>query len=195
MEFERPHWNCDSPCVATSLKRISAHHTSSCHRPIPFVVERMVHCKAISREGSCVFGCPGEAQDSIEHYAFCPVQVSFARDRLHIPAQHTAAVQSFLVLGHNLDDTLQTMLLLNLYCCYSARNAIKNHVEPRAQQNLHECMLQFAHQGTFGHSASQRVLASSGARKFGRPAAATAPGRGRNTFVSGGRLVTGSEWR
>ena len=151
--------------------------------------------RRFQEEGSCVFGCPGEAQDSIEHYAFCPVQVSFARDRLHIPAQHTAAVQSFLVLGHNLDDTLQTMLLLNLYCCYSARNAIKNHVEPRAQQNLHECMLQFAHQGTFGHSASQRVLASSGARKFGRPAAATAPGRGRNTFVSGGRLVTGSEWR
>ena len=45
----------------------------------------------------------GEAQDGIERYARCPVQLHFTQDVLHIPAEHTGNIQSFLLLDANLD--------------------------------------------------------------------------------------------
>ena len=122
------------------------------------------------------------------------MQVAFARRRLRIPERFTASVQSLFVLDKNLDADLQTKLLLNLYCCYSARNALKRHVNPEANRNIHECMMQLAHQGTFGHRTSQRVLAPIGAEAFGNRRAQTAGTSRRGTFVSGGDLVTGAEW-
>ena len=39
--------------------------------------------------GTCVFGCPGLAQDSIEHHSRCPHQRNFASEVFYIPVEQT----------------------------------------------------------------------------------------------------------
>ena len=56
---------------------------------------RWCTARRFQEEGACIFGCPGEAQDSIEHYTRCPVQLHFARNVLHIPAEHTGIFNRF----------------------------------------------------------------------------------------------------
>ena len=63
-----------------------------------------------------------------------------------------------MLLDANLDYELQTILLLNLYACYTARNALKHHHAPHLCNNVGDCMLQCAKQGTFGHGASRGIL-------------------------------------
>ena len=84
-------------------------------------------CRRFHSQGPCLFGCGPLAQDSIEHYARCLVQVSFARSQLLLPHQHTGNLQSFMLLDANLSSDMQTMLLLNLYATYTARNILQHH--------------------------------------------------------------------
>ena len=81
-----------------------------------------------------------------------------------------------MLLDGNLSPELQTMLLLNLYACYTARNAMKHHLDPQQLVNISACMLQFARQGTFGHSMSRGVLS----RWIAHGASSAATVRGRH---------------
>ncbi len=114
--------------------------------------------RRFQEEGSCILGCSGEAQDSIEHYSRCPVQVRFATEYLKIPICFTGAPQAFMCLDKGLDESLFTMLLLNLYATYTCRNLLKHHVDPARSRDKCTCMLQIVKQGVFGHRASRSVL-------------------------------------
>ena len=118
---------------------------------------RWCTARRFQEEGSCIFGCLGNDSDSIEHYAKCPVQVSFARNVLHIPAEATASLCSFFGLDANISDDTLTMTMLNLYVCYTARNKLK-HTPTPCQLNYQELMLQLAKQSVFGHAKSRDVL-------------------------------------
>ena len=120
---------------------------------------RWCTARRFQEDGTCIFGCPGEAQDSIEHYSRCPRQIDFALRKMHLPPQHVGSLQAFMVLNKNIDDDLQTMLMINLYACYATRNALKHHQDPDSCRNIGECMLQFAKQAVYGHPKSRSVFA------------------------------------
>ena len=151
---------------------------------------RWCTARRFQEDGTCVFGCPGEAQDSIEHYAHCPSQVSFARTKLHIPAEHSGSLQAFMCLNKNVDDDLRAILVINLYACYAARNAMKHHHDPQACFNVAECMLQFAKQAVFGHAKSRDVFARWVQVPNRIPLADSRAPRGEsaNRWISGGTL-------
>ena len=121
---------------------------------------RWCTARRFQEEGTCVFGCLGLGKDSIEHYAICPIQTNFATNFLHIPPRHTSTLMSFFALDPNISDTLLTILMLNLYTCYTARNKLKHAPLTLDSSGYVRFFTQIAKQGTFGHSASQKILDS-----------------------------------
>ena len=107
-------------------------------------------------EGSCVLGYSKDAQDSIEHYSTCPEQIKFAKTHLKIADAHVGNLQSFLPVDAKLDESLQTRLLLNLYCCYSTTNSVR--ITGDTAFDVQTCMKQFMEMPVFGHRRSRKIL-------------------------------------
>ena len=108
--------------------------------------------------GTCIFGC-GHHQDSLQHYAACPVVVDFARRKLGLPRAPLAdRLDTFLALhvphGPHTAAELSKRALV-IYAAHSASCA-KRH---GCTANAAEALAQFAREAAAGHPGLGRVLA------------------------------------
>ena len=72
------------------------------------------------------FGCQS-AQDSVWHYAHCPVVANLARTRLHMTlAPYGDRLGDFLLLHPCPDPSAQALRALCLYATFLATNAVRN---------------------------------------------------------------------
>ena len=46
-----------------------------------------------------------------------------------------------MLLVANIDEDIQTAMLLNLYACYSTRNGIKHHQDPHISRDIRSCIV------------------------------------------------------
>ena len=100
----------------------------------------------------------GVGQDSVEHTAYCEVQLAFARNYLHIPEAQLNDLQGFFGLNNGISDELLTLIALNLFACYTARNILsRNPLEKAAVGGL---LVQIAKQAVMRHPKSRKVLES-----------------------------------
>ena len=72
----------------------------------------------------CRFECGGDAQDSIEHYAFCPVVLEFFR-RTHIPLTNHS-FSAFLCLTPEGKEGELIVRFIALYAVYKAQTVISH---------------------------------------------------------------------
>ena len=90
------------------------------------------------------------------------VRQALVRQALQSGLVHTWAsagsLSAFMLLDPNIGEDLQTMLLINLYVCYTARNIVAHAT--RNNGSLRDCMEQLAQQAVFGHSKSRKVLSA-----------------------------------
>ena len=119
---------------------------------------RWCTARRFQEEGTCIFGYSGQNLDSVEHDSVCPKQTAFAKHTLHIPEAHVGSLTSFFGLDPNISDDLLTIIMINTYTCYTARNKLKHCRPDRQHGNYSSLMLQIAKQGTFGHSRSRQLL-------------------------------------
>ena len=78
------------------------------------------------RSPHCCFGCKA-AQDSIQHYAFCPCVAKLARSRLRLEAAAPAArLEDFLLLHRQTSTQQLALRALRLYATFIATNAARN---------------------------------------------------------------------
>ena len=107
---------------------------------------------------SCLCQCESaNSEDSIEHYAHCPVVVHFAVNKLKLPTHLTTGLRGFLCLDRDVSDEVRTLQLLLLFAVYSASNSIRFGKCP-APADISELLFQFVHQGAFNHSGSHSVV-------------------------------------
>ena len=114
-----------------------------------------------NHDAPCLFGCHSTCSaDSIKHYAHCKIVKEFAHKHLLLPSQSVNATATFLCLDSGIPDVLRTLELLLLYATYSATNSLRFCGHPPQISDSNELLLQYVHQGTFNHSASQDVVAN-----------------------------------
>ena len=81
------------------------------------------------KDAACLFQCEGGSgqgcNDSIEHYAHCPVVRAFARDTLNMPGHTVGNLLGFLCLHANFDPQTRITQHLLLYAIYSATNKLR----------------------------------------------------------------------
>ena len=123
------------------------------------------------RSSRCVLHCCRlTAEDSIEHYAFCPIVKDFALTS-GISQQAHCPLLSFLALEGVPDEDHQTLQILLLYAVYSATNVCRkllNEQPHRLEVDRHDLLMQFAKQATFGHAKSRKVLELALRRRYVR---------------------------
>ena len=112
------------------------------------------------RHATCLFACglAGECNDSIEHYAFCPVLKKFAIQQLRIPQHLVGTMLGFLCLDRDVDDNMRTLQLLLLYAVYSAANTLRFRHAGSAGISMDALLLQYVNQGASTSSAAQQAL-------------------------------------
>ena len=113
------------------------------------------------RSKCCLLRCGRPtAEDSIEHYAFCPVVLEVARCHVNLPDHTIGSVRSFLVLYENVSKETLTLQLLLLYAVYGATNAMRYGKEAHRLHplNCQQLILQLIWQGVFGHTPSLETL-------------------------------------
>ena len=114
------------------------------------------------KQAPCLLGClpcsEDTCQDSIEHYACCPIVRHFASHMLHLPDHRVGGSLNFLCLQANVDDETRTMQLLMLYAVYTATNCLR-FVKPKPPvRDMNEFLLQYVHQGANQSPAAQKML-------------------------------------
>ena len=100
-----------------------------------------------NRMCSCVFRSPtANAEDSILHYAFCPLMVSFANRMLELPRPETGCMKSSLLLGNDDSEDVIALQLLRLYAIYSASNCCRyrRRSDEDLEMDIPEMQLQHA---------------------------------------------------
>jgi hypothetical protein len=109
----------------------------------------------------CVLGCPGGAEDSIEHYARCHVVRSFGLSFLNFSFSHADALEDFVLAGadirwsENMKDL--TMLAILIYSVYRTTNTAR--VQGRVSSTIAKQMLgQFVKEAVRGHPISAKVV-------------------------------------
>jgi len=116
----------------------------------------------------------GKANDSIEHIAICPVQTSFASKFLCLPPGHIGSLQRFFGLSNGITREHLSLVAINLYTFYTARNKLYYHRLPSSQIN--DLLSQIARQSFMRHPASLKVFNDANADRY-------APGPG-DPFLS-----------
>lgn len=114
------------------------------------------------RRARCLLGCHCElddiCQDSIEHYAHCPVLLEFASNTLHMPPSCLDNMLGFLCLNKEVAEDTRILQFLVLYAVYSATNAIRAQPRGIHISCMREFLLQYVHQGASGSSKCQSVV-------------------------------------
>ena len=111
----------------------------------------------------CWFGCSDNAQDSIEHYACCPVagEVLFKKLRIRLDPRRGLATLSLATREQDLDNDLLSLTALFTYAIYMTRNLHRN--SPHIGNNMRsirakQALGQFIIQGCQGHARLSRLV-------------------------------------
>ncbi len=132
------------PRVVSSVAR--SHWNSWCTR------------RRFQQEGACVFHCSPSAADSIEHYPFCRVFVSFVDNFLHLPRM--ASLQDFLLLDHRLwSDTRLVVAALGAHALYTAFNHARLH-GPHTVESIQDFMQRSCYLAVRNHARSSAAFAT-----------------------------------
>ena len=109
--------------------------------------------------GTCVLCRVPHTQDSIEHYAKCPVVKRLAAQFLHLDPRQFVNLHSFLLVNPlvNTKETLTTIALL-VYATYRCTNFQRHAQTPLPPDALYDAMTQWVREGVRGHGPSTRVL-------------------------------------
>ena len=108
----------------------------------------------------CLLGCPGLAEDSIEHYAHCACVRNVACRYLALGHAWHSNLQHFMLADDTLDDsrTLVCMTVL-IYATYTATNIVRNKgASPFLQNDAIELVKQCCRNGVMGHSHSTKII-------------------------------------
>ena len=109
----------------------------------------------------CVLGCPGEAEDSIEHYSRCQTVWRVASSSLNLQVAPGQRMQSFLLATPEADDDhFLGRIALLLYAAYGATNAARRH-SSRGLATSFEMMTHLVKEGVRGHLYSSMLLDTS----------------------------------
>jgi hypothetical protein len=109
----------------------------------------------------CVLVCPGDAEDSIEHYVRCHAVRSFASSFLNLSFSHADAVEEFVLASECTRWTANTrdlsMLAILIYSVYRATNAARaqGNVSPTFAKQM---LGQYAKEAVRGHRMSSQLL-------------------------------------
>ena len=114
------------------------------------------------QESACLFRCePGTRQgcnDSIEHYAHCPVVRQFAHETLSLPPHTVGNVLGFLCLHANIDCDTRLVQHLLLYAVYTATNRLRRCAAGLDHYSVKELLLQYIHQGAGCNPTAQKAV-------------------------------------
>ena len=109
---------------------------------------------------ACVLGCPGLAEDSIEHYARCPTVRTVAAKFLRIEAGGDYDLQRFLITekGDPDDATLVCRAVL-VYATNMATNHFRHRRtgRPDTRQAI-DALEQYCRNAVRGHVSSERII-------------------------------------
>ena len=90
-----------------------------------------------SARNRCMLGCPGRAEDSLEHYGRCKVLLGFACRRLNLRFANDDALPYWMFVAHNRlannEADTQTKIAVLAYAAYRTTNAIRSAT--RSQEN------------------------------------------------------------
>ena len=142
------------------LRRLVAPRVSAA--VLSTIWNRWPTARRLQRVAPCVFRCSHTAQDSIEHYACCPVVHAAAlRDLRLAPCQWPHALPTFLLCargeGHSSPSNLTRRALL-LYACYRATNHLRHNPQPALIADASQLLRHMIWAGVKGHEASERVI-------------------------------------
>ena len=133
----------------------------------------------------CQFGCSGwHHEDSLEHYARCPVIHELRYKRLNLRIQPwTTAIFLALHLPHDHnDDTTLTKVALLIYATYKTYNTIRHdNTAHRDKGFILDLMDQHTVEGAFGHPKATKVLDTAYVRTT-RPNNHKPPQQDQHTF-------------
>ena len=106
----------------------------------------------------CMLGCGGEAEDSLEHYAYCKVVHAAARKFLRIHVDIKDAKDWFFLNGSNEEDEdcLRGLALLH-YTTYNATNHYRHNGVPETKR-AEEALEQYLKNAVEGHAESTSYL-------------------------------------
>ena len=111
------------------------------------------------KKSCCLLGCANEfAEDSIEHYAHCPIVREFASRKLKLGPHLVGNICSFLRLNRGVGNDERTLQLLLLHCVYSATDLLRFNRPILDIGCVHELLLQCMHQGANNCSNAQQIL-------------------------------------
>ena len=112
----------------------------------------------------CLMRCSSTAQDSLEHYACCPIVQGAAHRHLSLPAsQWPNALLEFLLCSPGIleaTDTHLTKRALLLYAAYSVTNTLRNMAGDMPREEIPRMLQQALWEGARGHRPAERVLMS-----------------------------------
>ena len=115
-----------------------------------------------AKQSRCLIGCApnihAEHQDSIEHYAYCPVIVHFATHHLYLSDSEDDRLLQFLCLRKNMSHEEQVVRMLLLYAVYTATNMLRYNRPRDSTFDMAEFLMQLVHQGASQMRATQRAL-------------------------------------
>ena len=115
----------------------------------------------------CVFGCGGEAEDSLEHYARCGVLRAVHWRHLRIGPDSTGSLLPKLILGRDLADKKEkTRAALGAYASFRAYN-LQKHGAAVPKEEVHESFGQFLREGAMGHQGAETALTTTWANSRG----------------------------
>ena len=110
--------------------------------------------------GPCCLGCDAFWQeDSIEHYAKCPISITFARNFLRIRPQHLH-IGHFVALGLTEGSQPREEIMMRaiwVYALYKTHNMLRyKPLKPGEEPS--EMLKQFAREGVMGHAEATACL-------------------------------------
>ena len=105
----------------------------------------------------CKLGCNGNAADSMEHYAYCPVVHRVARARLRIT--HPLNLRSFVLLEAPAGD-MEALVLhaILVYGTYRATNLYRNSPEPPDPDHAFDALNYYCLEAVRDHPKSAKLL-------------------------------------
>ena len=107
----------------------------------------------------CLFGCKGEAEDSLEHYCRCPIVLSVAKDSLKFSYEGVDAMNLWTLNHPWLDSNRDNLRAVGLLI-YGTFNAFNTSRQARLSDSnqCRLCIIQYCKQGSSGHHPSMSFL-------------------------------------
>ena len=155
-----------------TLTRRAARYLHQAFKPVPVKVALVLFRSCFNgwctarrfqkKESCCLLGCSSEfGEDSIQHYAHCPIVMDFAKTRLGLPMSCIGGMQNFLCLQRDMENAIRVLQLLLLHAVYSATNCIRVSRPTLSSNAMPQFLLQYVHQGAPQMSSTQNVVHNS----------------------------------